>query len=46
MHYPWDPRLKTYEELKATEFISQKIIDQIMKSLHPDKKGNYRISPG
>jgi len=39
MHYPWDPRLKTYEELKATEFISQKIIDQIMKSLHPDKKG-------
>lgn len=39
MHYPWDPRLKTYEELKATEFISQKVVDNIMKSLNPEKKG-------
>ncbi len=39
MYYPWDPRLKTSAELKATEFISQKVIDQIMKSIIPDKKG-------
>ncbi|NQV18677.1 MAG: tetratricopeptide repeat protein [Armatimonadetes bacterium] len=39
MQYPWDPRLKSYKELKATEFISQKVVDQIMKSLNPDKKG-------
>jgi len=37
--YPYDPRLKTAEELKATEFISKKVSDQIIKSILPDKKG-------
>ncbi|MCK4357701.1 MAG: tetratricopeptide repeat protein [Candidatus Cloacimonetes bacterium] len=38
--YAYDPRLKSKEELEATEFLSQKTIDEIIKSLTPDSKGN------